>query len=80
MCRFLFQHKITCNAFCSNQKKSMGNSLRSQPYPTLYDPLKTPVTEDVLLIGLIFAFAIIAASFIVIIPGIRGWEVSNLVS
>ena len=55
----------------------MGNSFRRQPGPTLYDDLKTPVTEDLRLIGLLFAFVIIAFSFILIIPGIRGIEVST---
>ena len=45
--------------------------------PTRYGEAKTPVTEDVLQIGLIFAVAIIAVSFITIIPGIRGREVSS---
>jgi dual oxidase maturation factor 2/dual oxidase maturation factor 1 len=45
--------------------------------PTRYGEAKTPVTEDVLQIGLIFAFAIIAVSFIIILPGIRGTEVSG---
>ena len=53
----------------------MGNSFRLQPGPTLYPENKTAVTEDVLEIGLVVAFAMIAFSFILIIPGIRGWEV-----
>ena len=57
----------------------MGNSFRSQPLPTRYGESKTPVTEDVLQIGLVFAIGIIAASFILIIPGIRGKEVSGVV-
>lgn len=55
----------------------MGNSFRQQPGPTLYGENKTPVTEDVLEIGLVVAFAMIAFSFILIIPGIRGWEVRS---
>lgn len=55
----------------------MGNSFRNQPLPTRYGEAKTPVTEDVLQIGLLFAFGIIAVSFIAIIPGIRGREVSE---
>ncbi len=55
----------------------MGNSFRNQPGPTLYPELKTPVTEDVLQVGLLFAFGIIAASFLIILPGIRGWEVRD---
>ena len=46
-----------------------------QPGPTLYSELKTPVTEDLLEVGLLVAFGIIAFSFILIIPGIRGAEV-----
>lgn len=53
----------------------MGNSFRLQPGPTLYGENKTPVTEDILEVGLLVAFAMIAFSFILIIPGIRGWEV-----
>ena len=56
----------------------MGNSLRRQPQGTLYGELKTPVTEDVLQVGLLFAFGIIAFSFVLIIPGIRGFEVNFL--
>ena len=53
----------------------MGNSFRQQPTGTLYPEQHTPVTEDLLQVGLLFAFAIIAFSFILIIPGIRGSEV-----
>lgn len=53
----------------------MGNSFRNQPLPTLYGENKTPVTEDLLEVGLLVAFGMIAFSFILIIPGIRGWEV-----
>ena len=53
----------------------MGNSFRQQPGPTLYSENKTPVSEDLLEVGLLVAFAMIAFSFILIIPGIRGWEV-----
>ena len=55
----------------------MGNAFRLQPGPTLYPENKTPVTEDLLEIGFLFAFGIIAFSFILIIPGIRGMEVSR---
>jgi len=47
---------------------------RDVPYPTLYPPRKTPVTADVLEAGLIFAMCIIAFSFVLIIPGVRGRE------
>lgn len=54
----------------------MGNSFRQQPGPTLYGENKTAVSEDLLEVGLLVAFGIIAFSFILIIPGIRGWEVN----
>lgn len=53
----------------------MGNSFRNQPGPTLYGENKTPVSEDILDVGILVAFGMIAFSFILIIPGIRGWEV-----
>lgn len=56
----------------------MGNSFRQQPGPALYGENKTPVTEDLLEVGLLVAFGMIAFSFIIIIPGIRGWEVSSI--
>ena len=57
----------------------MGNSFRNQPFQTLYGEEKTPVTEDVLEVGLLVAFGIIGFCFILIIPGIRGAEVSKSV-
>ena len=54
----------------------MGNAFRLQPGPTLYGENKTPVTKDLLEVGLMVAFGMIAFSFILIIPGIRGWEVN----
>lgn len=57
----------------------MGNSFRQQPAPALYGENKTPVSEDLLEVGLLVAFGMIAFSFIIIIPGIRGWEVSSVV-
>lgn len=42
--------------------------------PTFYPPLKTPVEADLVVAGLIFCFAILAASFFVVLPGIRGRE------
>ena len=53
----------------------MGNSFRRQPQGSMYPDNKTPVTEDLLEVGLLFAFGILAFAFIVIIPGIRGIEV-----
>lgn len=54
----------------------MGNSFRPQPAPAIYPPNATPFASDLLEVGLLVAFGMIAASFILIIPGIRGWEVS----
>jgi len=54
----------------------MGNSLyggwRTKPFPTLYPSNKTPVTADVLESGFIFAACILAISFLVVLPGVRG--------
>ena len=53
----------------------MGNALRRQPFPVVYEPMKTPVGEDVVQVGILVAFGIIAFSFLLIVPGIRGMEV-----
>ncbi len=53
----------------------MGNSFRPQPLPAIYETNKTPFANDLLEVGILVAFAMIAFSFILIIPGIRGWEV-----
>ncbi|XP_035666958.1 dual oxidase maturation factor 1-like isoform X1 [Branchiostoma floridae] len=42
--------------------------------PTLYASNKTAVTVDVLEIGFIFAICILAFSFLVILPGVRGMQ------
>ena len=54
----------------------MGNALRRQPFPVVYEPMKTPVGEDVVQVGILVAFGIIAFSFLLIVPGIRGMEVN----
>ena len=54
----------------------MGNSFRPQPLPAYYPDNKTPVSEDLLEVGLLVAFGMIAFSFFIIVPGIRGMEVS----
>ncbi len=56
----------------------MGNAFRNQPSSSAYHTYTTPVREDGLQIGTIFAFGIIWISFLLILPGIRGWEVSQL--
>ena len=56
----------------------MGNSFRNQPAPALYPDDKTPFAADVLEVGLAVACGMIAFSFLLILPGIRGWEVRNL--
>ena len=57
----------------------MGNAFRRQPGPALYPDNKTPVAEDVLEVGLLFAASLVAFSFLLIIAGIRGWEVSRII-
>lgn len=47
-------------------------AFREPGYPAHYPPLKTPVRADVTYLGIIFAFAILGFSFLVVIPGIRG--------
>ncbi len=55
----------------------MGNAFRPQPGPAIYAPNSTPYLNDVEEVGILVAWAIIAFSFILIIPGIRGWEVCS---
>ena len=55
----------------------MGNSFRPQPGPAIYGENKTPFRNDLVEVGIFVAFAMIAFSFVLIIPGIRGWEVST---
>jgi len=55
----------------------MGNSFRRQPAPTLYPAKQTPYTTGHMEVGFAVASAIIAFSFILIVAGIRGWEVYN---
>ena len=57
----------------------MGNSFRRQPFPALYGTAKTPFAADVLEVGIAFACLFLFISFVLIIPGIRGWEVACLV-
>ena len=57
----------------------MGNAFRNQPLPAIYGPNQTPVTQDLERIGLVVAFGMIVAAFVLLIPGIRGWEVRPLV-
>ena len=58
----------------------MGNSLRKQPLPSIFGPEKTPVTVDLLEVKLVYYILVMVVCFIVIIPGIRGWEVRTVVS
>lgn len=57
----------------------MGNSFRPQPLPAIYPTNKTPFASDILEVGILVAFAMIGFSFLLIIPGIRGWEVRKIV-
>ena len=51
-------------------------AFRSNGAPTYYGSNKTPFMADILESGLIYAFVIVTFSFYVILPGIRGNEVS----
>ena len=45
--------------------------------PTLYDSNKTPVTVDVLEIGLIYAIVTLFVSFLLMLPGLSTKSVSS---
>lgn len=69
----------SCSAFVRQRLSlNMGNSFRPQPGPAVYGENKTPVTSDLLQVGLLVAFAMIAFSFLLILPGIRGSEVCSV--
>ncbi|XP_076450118.1 dual oxidase maturation factor 1-like isoform X1 [Babylonia areolata] len=50
------------------------SAFRSNGAPTFYEALHTPVEADILVSGLIFCLAILAFSFYIVLPGIRGKE------
>nr|XP_022340086.1 dual oxidase maturation factor 1-like isoform X1 [Crassostrea virginica] len=50
------------------------DAFRSNGAPTYYESNKTPFMADILESGLIYAFVILAFSFFIILPGIRGKE------
>jgi len=54
------------------------NAFRTNGAPTYYGPNQTAWEADILEAGFIFAFVILAVSFFVVLPGIRGKEVSIL--
>ncbi|KAL3875857.1 hypothetical protein ACJMK2_033768 [Sinanodonta woodiana] len=53
---------------------NLYSAFRTHGGPTLYPEIKTAWQADILGSGLIYAFCILAVSFIVIIPGIKGKE------
>lgn len=53
------------------------SALRDKPFPTLYGENRTAVTADVLEAGLILAFCILTFAFLLLIPGVRGGQVST---
>ena len=59
---------------------STYDGFRQNGGPTLYGSMKTSVTADVLEAGLIFAAVILAFSLLIVLPGIRGKQVSGLVA
>ena len=50
------------------------DAFRTNGAPTYYGPNQTPWEADILEAGFIFAFVILAISFFVVLPGIRGKE------
>ena len=52
-------------------------AFREHGFPTYYGENKTAWQADITEAGLIFAFCIVAASFYIILPGIRGKEVGT---
>ncbi|KAK7493337.1 hypothetical protein BaRGS_00015463, partial [Batillaria attramentaria] len=50
------------------------SAFRENGAPTFYEAMHTPWEADVLVSGLIFAFVILATSFFLVLPGIRGKE------
>lgn len=50
---------------------------RDKPFPTSYEENKSPVTEDVLFIGFVYAACILGFSLLLIIPGYPGKKVSE---
>ncbi|KAK3608266.1 hypothetical protein CHS0354_007294 [Potamilus streckersoni] len=53
---------------------ALYSAFRTNGGPTVYPEIKTAWQADILGSGLIFAFCIVAVSFVIIIPGIRGKE------
>ena len=49
-------------------------AFRNAPFPTLYGPNPSAVTVDVLEVGFIVAFASIALSLLLILPGVKDWK------
>lgn len=54
--------------------EGLFNAFRENGAPTYYGPNQTAFMTDILEAGLIFAFVILAISFYVVLPGIRGKE------
>ena len=55
------------------------DTFRTLPFPTLYGPMKSPVTVDVLEVGLLFAIVILGLSFLIVLPGIIFKKVSRMI-
>ena len=56
-------------------KMGLYDAFRDKPFQTAYGENKTAVTVDVLEVGLILAFVLLALSFLVVLPGFRHKEV-----
>lgn len=53
------------------------DAFRQNGAPTFYEAVHIPVEADLVVSGLVFCFVILAASFFLVLPGIRGKEVSQ---
>lgn len=63
--------------YTASFQMALYDGWRKDGFPTLYGPLKTAVTADVLEAGFIYAIVILAFSLLLVLPGIRGRQVSQ---
>ncbi|KAH7962520.1 hypothetical protein HPB52_016679 [Rhipicephalus sanguineus] len=57
---------------------ALYSALRDKPFPTLYGENRTSVTADVLEAGLILSFCILTLAFLLVIPGVRVGQKTNV--
>ncbi len=56
--------------------RKMGNALRNQPFPSFFPELKTSPNYNVQSAVIYAYLSIIALSLLLILPGVRGLQVS----